>query len=447
VSLWSCSQGLVVIWARSCASNLQGLAHIRRPPCMCACMRICLPLLVLDACQGNANVDAAFELVHELVSLNVPDIATVHKLQEFTGGQGEAGLGLGGRKSHGVQGHGAMGCWRWGPRCGEKQRVQPFWATAVKPRSPNGAVQRKDMAELDALSLSSTPCQHPLPPLPRSRSPRRHLPGRGGLQQGRRPPGRRPRGQPAVRPVGGTRQAHGAHQVRDVAGDDESGVAPVLFICRLVHLEISGWKRGACDGSVVPTGGASQPRPSAPAYPRSRPIFNPPPPSRSSKSTYRRLFIFTCNEDPTSGISKNRCAAGQSRPGWACHPPPTLQAQHACRAAPQEAGSPLLWPPCLPWTGSTLEELTIPLVPKPPKPQPPPPPSKRELLDQRLDDLHHQRTWLDVFPLLALERPFDMTLFWNHAIQVGGWRGGKRGRGSRSGNSQSPGYLPPSLPP
>jgi hypothetical protein len=51
----------------------------------------------------------------------------------------------------------------------------------------------------------------------------------------------------------------------------------------------------------------------------------------------------------------------------------------------------------------------------------------RELLDQRLDDLHHQRTWLDVFPLLALERPFDMTAFWNHAIQVGGVWGSEGG--------------------
>jgi hypothetical protein len=49
--------------------------------------------------QANANVDAAFELVHELVPLEVPDIATVHKLQEFTGGAGgwrEQGQGKGG---------------------------------------------------------------------------------------------------------------------------------------------------------------------------------------------------------------------------------------------------------------------------------------------------------------------------------------------------------------
>lgn len=69
--------------------------------------------------------------------------------------------------------------------------------------------------------------------------------------------------------------------------------------------------------------------------------------TKNSKTTYRRVFLFTCNEDPLAG-------------------------------RPQASGP----------------------------------------LEQRLEDLHHQRTWLDVFPLLALARPFDMARFWNHAIQV-----------------------------
>ncbi|GBF89248.1 ATP-dependent DNA helicase 2 subunit 1 [Raphidocelis subcapitata] len=69
--------------------------------------------------------------------------------------------------------------------------------------------------------------------------------------------------------------------------------------------------------------------------------------TKNSKTTYRRVFLFTCNEDPLAG-------------------------------RPQASGP----------------------------------------LEQRLEDLHHQRTWLDVFPLLALARPFDMGRFWNHAIQV-----------------------------
>jgi hypothetical protein len=47
------------------------------------------------------------------------------------------------------------------------------------------------------------------------------------------------------------------------------------------------------------------------------------------------------------------------------------------------------------------------------------------MLDQRLDLLHSRRIGLDVFPLLALSRPCDMTLFWNHAAQV--IRGGGSG--------------------
>ena len=42
----------------------------------------------------------------------------------------------------------------------------------------------------------------------------------------------------------------------------------------------------------------------------------------------------------------------------------------------------------------------------------------RELLDQRLDDLHAQRTWLDVFPLSSLAGAVDMRKFWNHAVKV-----------------------------
>jgi len=35
--------------------------------------------------QAKSNVDAAFESVYEMVPLDVPDIATIHKLQEYTG--------------------------------------------------------------------------------------------------------------------------------------------------------------------------------------------------------------------------------------------------------------------------------------------------------------------------------------------------------------------------
>ncbi|KAI8463879.1 MAG: SPOC like C-terminal domain-containing protein [Monoraphidium minutum] len=47
----------------------------------------------------------------------------------------------------------------------------------------------------------------------------------------------------------------------------------------------------------------------------------------------------------------------------------------------------------------------------------------RELTDQRLDMMHGARVALEVFPLLALERRFDMAAFWNHAIQVVEGRG------------------------
>lgn len=50
-------------------------------------------------------------------------------------------------------------------------------------------------------------------------------------------------------------------------------------------------------------------------------------------------------------------------------------------------------------------------------------PKLREMVDQRLDLLHGRRIRLDVFPLLALRRPFDMAAFWNHAIQMASGRG------------------------
>jgi len=62
---------------------------------------------------------------------------------------------------------------------------------------------------------------------------------------------------------------------------------------------------------------------------------------------------------------------------------------------------------------STLPTATPTTSTHPPIRSPP-----RELIDQRLDDLHHQRTWVDVFPIVSYREPFNMGRFWNHAIQV-----------------------------
>jgi hypothetical protein len=88
---------------------------------------------------------------------------------------------------------------------------------------------------------------------------------------------------------------------------------------------------------------------------------------------------------------------------------------------PSQASGPT---PRIPTPRIPTPRIPTPRAIPPPPPLPPqtplPPPQASGPLEQRLEDLHHQRTWLDVFPLLALARPFDMARFWNHAIQVGG---------------------------